>query len=93
MAAGKTHPKHHRAYHRVFASAHWDLDAVGLALLDLVLHLAVAVDATVHLVVDDTLCRKHGYKIFGAGMHYDPLLTGRSSPTPRRASRAAATAG
>lgn len=77
LAAGGKDPKHHSAYHRVFASARWDLDAVGLALLEMILHLAVAVDAKVHLVIDDTLCRKGGYRIFGAGMHYDPLLTGR----------------
>jgi hypothetical protein len=76
LAAGMAPPKHHSAYHRVLASACWDLDAVGLALLDLILHLAVASDATVQLVIDDTLCRKCGHKIFGAGMHYDPLLTG-----------------
>ena len=29
------------------------------------------------LVVDDTLCRKRGRTLFGAGMHYDAQLTGR----------------
>lgn len=28
--------KHHRAYHRIFASARWSIDRVGLAMFDLV---------------------------------------------------------
>jgi len=77
LAADGLHDKHHSAYHRVFSAARWDLQAVGLGLLDLILRLALASDATVYLVIDDTLCRRTGRKIFGVGMHYDPLLTGR----------------
>jgi hypothetical protein len=50
---------------------------VGLGVLGLALALAAATDATVFLAVDDTLCRRRGRKVWGAGMHYDPLLTGR----------------
>ena len=28
--------------------------------------------------VDDTLCRKRGLTLYGAGMHYDPLISSRS---------------
>ena len=77
LAAGLDVPKHHSAYHRLFSAARWSLDAVGLGLLGLVLAAAVAADATVFLAVDDTLCRRRGRKVWGAGMHYDPLLTGR----------------
>jgi DDE superfamily endonuclease len=70
-------PKHHSAYHRLFSAARWSLDAAGLGVLGLALAVAVATDATVFLVVDDTLCRRRGRKVWGAGMHYDPLLTGR----------------
>ena len=28
-----------------------------------------------HWAVDDTLCRKRGLTLFGAGMHYDPLIS------------------
>jgi len=30
------------------------------------------------LAIDDTLARKRGLKMFGCGMHYDPLLSSRS---------------
>lgn len=70
-------PKHHSAYHRVFSAARWSLDAAGLGVLGLALAAALPAGATVFLAVDDTLCRRKGRRVWGAGMHYDPLLTGR----------------
>jgi hypothetical protein len=73
--------KHFCAYHRVFSAARWSLDAVGLGVAGLVLGLASAGAAAAggyaFLVVDDTLCRRRGRRMFGAGMHYDAALTGR----------------
>ena len=66
--------KHHSAYHRLFAAARWSLDELGLAVFSLVLPL---VDGVVLLAVDDTLARKRGLKVFGVGMHHDPLLSSR----------------
>jgi len=66
--------KHHSAYHRLFAAARWSLDELGLAVFGLVLPL---VDGVVLLAVDDTLARKRGLKVFGVGMHHDPLLSSR----------------
>src|SRR5208337_4157692 len=34
--------------------------------------------ATLHWAVDDTLCRKRGLTLYGAGMHYDPLISSRA---------------
>ncbi len=31
------------------------------------------------LALDDTLARKRGRKVFGAGMHHDPLLSSRKT--------------
>lgn len=76
LAAGAVGVKHHSAFHRLFASARWSLDDLGLAVFDLVLRL-VDPGATVFLAVDDTLARKRGRKIFGVGMHHDPLLSSR----------------
>lgn len=77
-ALGGTHDKHFCAYHRLFAAARWDVEAVGLALAGVILAvLASASGGVVFLAVDDTLCRKRGRKLFGAGMHYDAQLTGR----------------
>ena len=78
LAAAGGHDKHFSAYHRVFAAARWSPEAVGLALAGLILGLlAAASGGVVFLVVDDTLCRKRGPKVFGAAMHYDAQLTGR----------------
>lgn len=77
-AVGDGFDKHFCAYHRLFAAARWDVEAVGLALAGLILAmLASASGGVVFLVVDDTLCRKRGRKLFGVGMHYDAQLTGR----------------
>jgi hypothetical protein len=69
--------KHFCAYHRVFAAARWGLDAVGLALLAMILSLACVGGATVFLVIDDTLCPKCGRRMFGVDSHYDAANTGR----------------
>jgi len=68
---------HHSAFHYVFAAATWSLDAAGLAVARLILALLPA-GATVFLALDDTLARKRGLKIFGVGMHHDPLLSSRN---------------
>src|SRR4051794_11200971 len=68
--------KHHSAYHRLFAAACWSLDELGLAVFSLVLPL---VDGVVLLAMDDTLARKRGLKVFGVGMHHDPLLSTRKT--------------
>jgi hypothetical protein len=71
LAAEAVGTKHHSAYHRLFAAARWSLDELGLAVFALVLSL---VEGVVLLAIDDTLARKRGLKIFGVGMHHDPLL-------------------
>jgi hypothetical protein len=68
--------KHHSAYHRLFSAARWSLDELGLAVFGL---LALTLPgAAVFVAVDDTLCRKHGRRrMFGVGMHHDPLVSSR----------------
>jgi len=77
VAAGGRARKHHSAYHRVFASARWSLDELGLAVAVLVLPWLGA--ETIFVALDDTLARKRGLKIFGVGMHHDPLLSTRKT--------------
>lgn len=74
LAAGIAGERHHSAFHRFFANAHWSLDALGLNVFRM---LEPWLDGTILLVVDDTLARKRGLKIFGVGMHHDPLLSSR----------------
>lgn len=81
LAAGAVGTKHHSAFHRVFSAARWSLDEAGLAVAGLLLSAAsglIQLDPSmVTLALDDTLCRKHGRKMFGAGMHHDPLISSR----------------
>lgn len=74
MAADVVGQKHHSSFHRVFAKAAWSLDAVGLIVFDLLTHWLGDV---AFLALDDTLARKRGLKVFGTGMHHDPLLSTR----------------
>jgi DDE superfamily endonuclease len=74
LAAGDLADKHFSSYHRLFSAARWSLDAVGLAVFDLIEPLLGSV---VMLGLDDTLARKRGLKMFGTGMHHDPLLSSR----------------
>lgn len=75
LAAGTSADKHYSSYHRVFSAARWSLDAVGLAVFDLIGPFAGEI---VMLAIDDTLARKRGLKMFGCGMHHDPLLSSRA---------------
>jgi hypothetical protein len=75
LAAGGSADKHFSSYHRLFSLARWPLDAVGLALFEL---MQPFLGSVVMLGLDDTLARKRGLKVFGAGMHHDPLLSSRS---------------
>jgi DDE superfamily endonuclease len=68
---------HHARAHRFFSHARWSADQLGLVLLDLILAVLVPAGAPVRLVVDDTLMRRSGRKIFGTGWHHDPLAPGR----------------
>src|SRR5262249_24759747 len=57
--------------------AAWDLDTFSFHLAKLIVTI-LAPGATLSWAVDDTLCRKRGLTLYGAGMHYDPLISSRS---------------
>jgi hypothetical protein len=65
VAAGTTADKHFSSYHRLFSAARWSLDAVGLAVFDLITPDS---EGVVMLGLDDTLARKRGVKMFGTGV-------------------------
>jgi DDE superfamily endonuclease len=75
VAAGVGGKRHHSAFHRFFAEGAWSLDLLGLAVFRLIEPLLD--HDQVLLAVDDTLARKRGLKVFGVGMHHDPLLSSR----------------
>jgi SRSO17 transposase len=68
---------HWGRFHRFFSHAAWDLDTFSMSLAKLVVTL-LAPGATLLWAVDDTLCRKRGLTLYGAGMHYDPLISSRA---------------
>jgi hypothetical protein len=76
-ASGAVGQKHHTSFHRFFRGAVWAPDAVGLALVGIVLKLLPRTGPIV-VPLDDTLGRHTGKRIRGASMHHDPLLSTRN---------------
>ena len=79
QCCGAIEIKHFCTFHRFFSAAAWSLDALGIAVFCLLEPLLAG--NIVFLVVDDTLARKRGRKIFGAGWHHDPMLKNVKSNT------------
>lgn len=59
----------------MFAAVRWSLDELGLAVFALILPWLD--EGAVMLALDDRLARKRGLKVYGVGMHHDPLLSTR----------------
>jgi hypothetical protein len=76
FSSGHVGHGHWSRFHRFFSHAAWDIDTFSLYLAKLVLTI-LAPGATLLWAVDDTLCRKRGLTLYGAGMHYDPLISSR----------------
>jgi SRSO17 transposase len=79
FAGGNVDNGHWCRFHRFFSHAAWDLDVLCWHLAKLVLRV-LAPGATLSWAVDDTLCRKRGLTLYGAGMHHDPLISSRAKP-------------
>jgi DDE superfamily endonuclease len=77
FAGGNVGNGHWCRFHRFFSHAAWDIDAFSMYLAKLVVTI-LAPGACFLWAVDDTLCRKRGLTLYGAGMHYDPLISSRS---------------
>jgi len=77
FSCGKVGVGHWGRFHRFFSHAAWDLDTFSMTLAKLVATI-LAPGATLLWAVDDTLCRKRGLTLYGAGMHYDPLISSRA---------------
>ncbi len=75
LGAGLERLWHHARAHRFFAGARWCADAVGLVLADLVVTL-LPEGAPITVVVDDTLFKRSGKKVFGAAWHHDGAAKG-----------------
>lgn len=69
---------------RFFSHHAWDTDRIGLTLARLIVSRLLAADAAIEVVVDDTLFRRWGPKVFGAfwthdGSAQDPNALGRGN--------------
>jgi hypothetical protein len=69
---------HFSDYHRFFSHARWNIDDLWKHLARLLIDQFVGPDAVIIVAGDDTLCRKRGLGLFGAGMHHDPLISSRA---------------
>ncbi len=65
LAAGAMGKKHHSAFHWLFAQAQWSLDHLALLVFDMLAPWLE--EGEIFLALDDTLARKRGLKVFGAG--------------------------
>jgi hypothetical protein len=79
FAGGNVDNGHWCRFHRFFSHAAGDLDVLCLHLAKLVVRV-LALGANLSWAVDDTLCRKRGLTLYGAGMHHDPLISSRAKP-------------
>ena len=79
FSSGHVGDGHWSRYHRFFSHASWNIDTFSMCLAKLVVTIAFP-GATLFWAVDDTLCRKRGLTLYGAGMHYDPLSPVEPSP-------------
>lgn len=64
--------KHFSCLYRFFTRAVWCKDSMGQLLASA---FERWLPETITIIVDDTLCRRTGPMILGAGMHHDPLDT------------------
>lgn len=66
---------HDRA-HKFFSTARWSPDRLGVLLAQLVVRLLLPADDVVSVVIDDTLFKRTGKKVWAAGWFHDGSATG-----------------
>ena len=76
VASGLAGSWSHDRAHKFFSAARWSADQLGLLLAGLVVGLLVPADAAVTVVIDDTLFRRTGKKVWAAGWFHDGSATG-----------------
>ena len=76
LGAGLERLWHHTRAHRLFSTAHWSADDVGLALAGLVVERLLPAGAPLVVAVDDTLFKRSGRKVFGAAWQHDGAAKG-----------------
>ena len=69
--AGLAQRWHHSRAHRFFSNRRWSVEQVGLHVASLAIQRLVPAGAAIQLVVDDTLFRRTGRKVFGERWCHD----------------------
>jgi hypothetical protein len=77
FTAGQVGRGHWSRFHRFFSHYAWSLDDLCQVLARLLVN-RFCPQGPLLLAADDTLCRKRGLGLFGAGMHHDPLLSSKA---------------
>jgi len=77
FSSGQVGNGHWSRYHRFFSHGAWSLDRLCQAVAQFLVALLQPTGA-ISLAGDDTLCRKRGLTVYGAGMHHDPLISSRA---------------
>jgi hypothetical protein len=72
------HGRHWSCFHRFFSKHVWCLDELCLTLARMLFAVFCPEGTIITLAVDDTLCRKRGLNLFGAGMHHDACLSSKA---------------
>ncbi|MEY9967556.1 hypothetical protein ABIA33_005627 [Streptacidiphilus sp. MAP12-16] len=76
LAAGLERVWHHARCHRLFSTARWSIDEVGLALAGLIVERLLPDGAPLVVAVDDTLFKRSGRKVHGAAWQHDGAVKG-----------------
>ncbi|MBF8194175.1 transposase, partial [Nonomuraea sp. K274] len=76
LGAGLERVWHHCRAHRFFSASRWRTDALGLALCDLIVARLLPPGSAITVVVDDTLFKRSGKKVFGVAWHHDGAAKG-----------------
>jgi hypothetical protein len=77
FTSGRVGDGHWSRFHRFFSHNRWSLDYLFMLLAKLLVRV-FAPSGPILLAGDDTLCRKRGLTLYGAGMHHDPLISSRA---------------
>ena len=77
FTSGNVGNGHWSRFHRFFSHARWSLDFLCRQLARLLVARFFPT-GPIYLAGDDTLCRKRGLNLYGAGMHHDPLISSRA---------------
>ena len=70
---------HHARAHRFFSLARWSVDELGLKVAEVIVERLLPADAPLVVVVDDSLIKRLGRRIFGCFWHHDATANSNKS--------------